>query len=164
MRHSKGESETDVDTTSMSHVHIELPDGVTHEEVHIVGAYCDARGQRDEGMDVVEIKSPTQPPEPEKDPIAPTTSEKSSETAATVMVDTAPEPEPAADTVVTVGDTAVTVADASIPVADASAALAEVASTPAPDAPPADALPDAVAAIPDAPAAVPARASRAKKP
>ena len=57
MKHSQGESVTEVDVDAMSEVEIELPEGVTPEEVEIVGEFSDARGQRDEGMDLVVVKA-----------------------------------------------------------------------------------------------------------
>src|SRR5579872_2408340 len=56
-KHSQGESLTTVDVDAMSEVEIELPEGVTPEEVEIVGEFCNARGQRDEGMDLVVVKT-----------------------------------------------------------------------------------------------------------
>jgi hypothetical protein len=80
----------------MSVVEIELPEGVTPEEVEIAGEYCDARGQRDEGMDLVVIKSASKaddkPPAPPADKPAPSRGRK-----ATPKADDKPADAPAAD-------------------------------------------------------------------
>lgn len=62
MRHSQGESVTTVDVDAMFEVEIELPEGVAPEEVEVVGEFCDARGQRDEGMDLVVVKAASKAP------------------------------------------------------------------------------------------------------
>ena len=71
VKHSQGESTTEVDVTCLARVEIDLPDGVTEEEVEIVGEYCDARGQRDEGVDVVQVKAASKAAEPPKAPEVP---------------------------------------------------------------------------------------------
>jgi hypothetical protein len=134
MKHPSGESETVVDSTALENVEIELPDGVTEEQVQLVGEYCDVRGQRDEGMGDVQIKfgkSEDVPPAPQ-DPPAP----KDPPPAAEVVMpppaaDAAPAP--AADAAAApAGDSAAVVpaADAT-PSADAAAAgAADASATP----------------------------------
>ena len=123
VKHSQGESVTEVDVTAMSVIEIELPEGVTPEEVEIAGEYCDARGQRDEGMDPVPVKSAGKAETP-KDPPTPDAPKDPPPAAVTDPAPAAPvaDDKPAVD---------------AAPVADAPAT--DVA--PAADAPAADAAP-----------------------
>lgn len=96
MKHSQGESVTEVDVTAMRFVEIELPEGVTEDEVEIVGEFCDARGQRDEGMDLVVVKAANKaddkPPTPPADKPAASRGRK-----ALPKADDKPADQPAAD-------------------------------------------------------------------
>ncbi len=101
VKHSQGESATEVDVTTPHPQHmprlieIELPEGVDAHEVEVTGEFFDGRGQRDPGVDTVQVsvievtsKAPEAPKAPED---TPPTGEKAPEV---VTAPSAPEVAP----------------------------------------------------------------------
>ena len=86
---------------SFIHAEIEIPDGVSADDVEIVGEYCDARGQRDGRVDALVLKAAAKAAEPPKEtPLTappPPVPETSGEKVTASATDAAPASAPATD-------------------------------------------------------------------